>query len=154
MGCYGINGEGKGLKSFSFSFVFFCVGGFPHLGGKGGWGGLARSEKTHCRAFGSLFDRVAWETEQWIELIRFTIFAQRRKEGGRNSEHSGCPSVPQLCKGDSDARFSCKLPSAGNRVIYCICRAAPTSRYYSGGPFIFTITTNVIGPFSYHGSCL
>lgn len=115
---------------------------FRIWGGRGN-GGLAHSEKTHCRAFGSLFDRVAWDTEQWIELIRFTIFAQRRREGGRNSEHSGCPSIPQLCKGDSDARFSCKLPSAGNRVIYCICRAAPTSRYSSGEPFIFTITTYI-----------
>lgn len=146
---------GQGIKELFFFFRFFLCGWFSAFGGEGGMGGgLAHSEKTHCRAFGSLFDRVAWETEQWIELIRFTIFAQRRKEGGRNSEHSGCPSPPQLCKGDSDARFSCKLPSAGNRVIYCICRAAPTSRYYSGGPFIFTITTYVIGPFSYHGSCL
>lgn len=38
MGCYGINGEGKGLNSY-FSFVFFCVGGFPHLGGERGMGG-------------------------------------------------------------------------------------------------------------------
>lgn len=31
MGCYGINGEGKGLVFFSF-----CEGGFQHLGGGGG----------------------------------------------------------------------------------------------------------------------
>lgn len=94
MGCYGINGEGKGLKSFFFSFVSVWV--LFRIWGERRNGGLAHSENTHCRAFGSLFDRVAWDTEQWIELIRFTIFAQRRREGRRNSEHSGCPSIPQL----------------------------------------------------------
>lgn len=80
MGCYGINGKGKGLKSFFFYFVCGWFSAFGVGEGEGGDGGLAHSEKTHCRAFGSLFDRVAWDKEQWIELIRFTLFAQGRKQ--------------------------------------------------------------------------
>lgn len=36
MGYYGINGEGKGLKSIFF--VFFLCGRFPASGGKGDGG--------------------------------------------------------------------------------------------------------------------
>ncbi len=155
MGCYGINGEGKGLKSFFFSFVFFCVGGFPHLGGKGGWGGgLAHSEKTHCRAFGSLFDRVAWETEQWIELIRFTIFAQRRKEGGEGIQSTLVAHPSPNCVREilmRDFLASCQVQEIGLYIAYAeLHQPVDIIR----GPFIFTITTYVIGPFSYHGSCL
>lgn len=74
---------GQGIKEFFILSFFFSVWVVFRIWGGRGNGGLADSEKTHCRAFGSLFDRVAWDTEQWIELIGFTTFAQRE---GREKE--------------------------------------------------------------------
>lgn len=113
---------GQGIKELFFFFRFFLCGWFSAFGGKGGWGGgLAHSEKTHCRAFGSLFDRVAWETEQWIELIRFTIFAQRRKEGGEGIQSTLVAHPSPNCVREilmRDFLASCQVQEIGLYIAY------------------------------------